>query len=253
MIYDNPKFYELAFSFRDIEAESAFMDRVIRTYSERPVRRLLEIAAGPAPHVGALAERGYAYVGLDKNPNMIAYATRKWETLPNPPQWLLADMASFTLPTPVDFVFVLLGSLYLNSPLALHTHFDSVAASLDRGGLYFLDLCLEFTDPLEGGSSRRAVTERDQVRLDSQFDIRLIDRACNLYEERWRLTVETPDSTRTINTVEQNMALFADDFRAFVDARPDFAFVGWWTDWNLESPIAPGQPLHRPFALVRRV
>ena len=252
MIYDNPEVYELAFSFRDVDAETEFMDRVIRTFSGRPVHSVLEIASGPAPHAGALVERGYAYVGLDNNPKMIAYAETKWRSLDRPPIFVRADMKSFALPTPVDFAYVLLGSLYLNSTADLCSHFDSIANSLLKGGLYFLDLCIEFANPLNSVNSHNAISHRDDLHIDSTFDIRLLDASKNLYEERWQLTVETPEKTQSFETVEQNVALFADDFRVFIASRPDFELVGWWSDWDLHEHISPGCELRRPFALVRR-
>lgn len=252
MIYNHPRVYELAFSFRDIESETAFIDRVIRTFSRRPVRSVLEIASGPAPHAGALTERGYRYIGLDNNPAMIDYARTKWQELTPAPSFVQADMASFALPEPADFMYVLLGSLYLSTADAMQSHLDSVAAALRPGGLYFLDLCIEFSDPLSHGSCRHAVTERDNIRLDSRFDIRLLDPQQNLYEERWRLKIETPEGSHAFETVEQNVALFPDDFATLIGARPEFDLVGWWADWDLDAPITPSSRLYRPFALLRR-
>ena len=78
MLYDYPEYYEVAFSFRDIEVEAAFIRDCIRQYSAIPVRKVFEIACGPAPHAEALTNLGFHYVGMDNNRNMLDYAAYKW-------------------------------------------------------------------------------------------------------------------------------------------------------------------------------
>lgn len=253
MIYNYPEYYELAFSFRDIPSEAAFLRQAMLTHSEISVARVLEIAAGPAPHAGALTESGLHYTGLDNNPNMIDYATRKWHYLSPPPRFLRADMASFTLPEPVDFVFVLLGSLYVNTPERLTSHFDSVAETLRPGGLYLLDLCLEYGDPLVTNVGRHVVSHHRGVTVDSRFDITPLDPTRNLYEERWRLSVEKDGERREFETVEQNTALFPDDFERFIKSHRRFEMVGSWAHWDFGRPIEAGFEPERPFTLIRRI
>ena len=60
MLYDYPQYYEIAFSFRDIEAEASFLDSCIKRFSKMTTRDVFEIACGPAPHAGALTQLGYA-------------------------------------------------------------------------------------------------------------------------------------------------------------------------------------------------
>ena len=50
-VYDNPKYYEIAFSFRDIPSEADFLDKVIARYSKIPVNTFLELASGNSPHL----------------------------------------------------------------------------------------------------------------------------------------------------------------------------------------------------------
>jgi len=253
MLYDHPAYYELAFSFRDVAAETAFLRQAMTTHSGIAVNRVLEIACGPAPHAGPLIASGLDYVGLDKNPAMIAHATDKWGQLPKRLTFVTADMASFRLTEPVEFAFVLLGSLYLNTEERIAGHFDSLAAALAVGGLYFLDLCLEYADPLKGRPERRVVTEHNGVKIDSRFDIELVDADRQLYEERWRLRIEKEGETREFETVEQNVAWYPDEFTRFIEARPDFELVGSWADWDFGSPIIPGVTPDRPFTLLRRI
>ncbi|MCK4526646.1 class I SAM-dependent methyltransferase, partial [candidate division WOR-3 bacterium] len=64
-LYDNPKYYEIAFSFRDIPAEVDVFEKSFKRFSEIPVKSVLELACGNSPHMKELVKRGYQYNGLD--------------------------------------------------------------------------------------------------------------------------------------------------------------------------------------------
>ncbi|MDH3889948.1 MAG: class I SAM-dependent methyltransferase [candidate division Zixibacteria bacterium] len=81
MLYDNPKYYEVAFSFRDIPSEVEFMQRCLKRFSKIGVNSLLEIGCGHAPHAGELIRREFSYTGLDINKNMLNHARSKWQHL----------------------------------------------------------------------------------------------------------------------------------------------------------------------------
>lgn len=143
--YSHPKYYEIAFGFRgDCKSETDFFEECMRRHSTIPVKRVLEIASGPSPHLKELARRGYEYIGVDLNPAMLDYAREKAKSIGAPATFLEADMRDFRLDVPADFAYVTLGSLYVESTEALLSHFHSVAASLRSGGLYVLHWCIEF-------------------------------------------------------------------------------------------------------------
>lgn len=49
-LYANPKYYEIAFSFRDIVKEADVFQKSISMYSKIPVKTVLEIGCGNSPH-----------------------------------------------------------------------------------------------------------------------------------------------------------------------------------------------------------
>ncbi len=255
MLYDYPEYYEVAFSFRDIPQETDFLQSCIRRYSRIPVREVLEIACGPALHAEELVSRGYRYTGLDINRNMLDYAAYKWRQLIPRPTFLQKDMVSFTHDSPFDFAFVLLGSLYLNSLEEMHSHFDSVATVLKPGGLYFLDWCIQFSNPLQYNENNAYSIEKDGIVVDSEFKIRLVDAAQHMYEEVWSVNVNDHGRHRKFEMIERNKAVFPDEFLRFLEKRSDFEFVGWWREWDLSKPIEEGnrENVTRPVILIRRV
>ena len=148
-LYECPTYYDIAFSFRDIATEADVLEESIRQFSLIPVKRVLEIGCGTSPHMEELVKRGYAYTGLDVSRPMLAYSQRKAARIGASVTLVCANMVGFSLETMVDCVYVMLGSLYVKNTIELVSHFDSVARVFRRGGLYFLDWCIQF-DPLSG-------------------------------------------------------------------------------------------------------
>jgi len=251
-LYDYPEYYEVAFSFRDIEKETDFLEACIDKFSFVPVRRVFEIACGPAPHAGALTRRGYHYVGLDRNRHMLDHASYKWQRLGPAAKFVDGDMADFAYDDPVDFAFVMLGSLYLNSLSEMKQHFDCVARILRPGGLYFLDWCIQFSDPLAYQRENAYVQERDGVVVESSFNIRLLDAARQMYEEIWTVNVNDHGRQRRFEMIERNRAVYPQEFLLFVEGQTAFEFVGWWHEWDLSKPIDGATDINRPVALLRR-
>jgi SAM-dependent methyltransferase len=252
VIYDYPKYYEIAFSFRDIPKETAFFETCIDRFSVVKVRRVLEIACGLAPHAGELARLGYGYLGLDNNSNMLDSAKHNWRELDPQPEFINGDMVSFETPNKIDFAYVMLGSLYLNTQAEMHSHFDSIADALHPGGLYLLDWCIQFDDPMNYANNNAVTHERDGIKIESRFDIRLLDKEQQMYEEIWTLDIDDHGKQQQLKRTEHNRAVFPAEFLEFVKSRTDFEFIGWWRDWDLSQPITNNCQIIRPVTLLRR-
>jgi len=252
LIYDFPEQYEAAFAFRDIAAETDFLELCIRQFSDAPTRRILEIACGSAPHAGELVTRGYQFVGVDMNPRMLRYALSKWRDLPRRLRLIKGDLAEFSLDKPVDFAFVMVGSLLLTGEDHLQRHFEAMSRALRPGGLYFLDSCIHFQDPLSLHGDGQYEWSEGETRFKSSCQVRMIDDAQRVYEERWTMDIDRGDRRQRYNMIERNLAIRPEEFREFIAARTDFEFVGWWRDWDLAQPIEDYDDVVRPVAIVRR-
>ncbi len=238
LIYDYPEYYETAFSFRDIVQEANFLKLAIKKFSSVDVKKVLEIASGPAPHAGELVKAGYSYTGLDINQKMIEHAQYKWQEIKDDLDFIKADMKSFSIDhdKKFDFAFVMLGSLYIKNRNDMDSHFDSMAEAMNKGALYFLDSCIQFSDPQKHDKSQYII-EQDGVIINSRFDIKLLDKKRKLYEEVWTLNINDNGNFRKLELKEQNEAILPRAFETFISKRNDFELVGWWVDWNFESPF----------------
>ncbi len=251
-LYDYPVYYETAFSFRDIPQEVKVFDECIKQYSRIPVRRVLELGAGTAPHMEEWARRKIGYVGIDTNENMLDYARRKAEKLRIVPALLRADMRSFSLDGTVDFAYTMLGSLYAKTTEDIDSHFASVARVLTPGGLYFLDWCINFRWADPSNSNQSWSIERGPVKIEVSFRTEVLDRAAQTI--RNMLTASIGDGGKLLKLEAEDVVrtIFPQEFLLLVERSKKFEFLGWWNNWKLEEPIRDATRITRPIVLLRR-
>ncbi len=253
-VYDNPKYYEIAFSFRDIPAETDVFEECFRRFSRVPVKSVLELGCGNSPHMEELVKRGYEYSGLDLNAAMLEYSRQKASRVGAQVKLIHADMIDFSLERTVDFVYVLLGSLSAESTSELITHFDTVAGALNKGGLYLLDWCVQYETPFEaeGGSSWQI--ERGGIKVKTTVSRTAISRVEQTFEET--MVLEVNDHGKELRLVDKGIrrCIYPQEFLLFISGHKDFEFVGWWNNWDLSQPLLEqATKIGRPIALVRRI
>jgi SAM-dependent methyltransferase len=250
-VYKNPKYYEIAFSYRDIPAEVDVLEQAMQQYSHIPVSTVLELGCGPAPHLAELARRKYQYIGLDLSPAMLEYAQNKANAIHACARFVLADMTDFGFVDQVDFAFILLGSLQARSTAELISLFDSVSGVLKPGGLFFLDWCVDFAPRTESGDSWEMVG--GQVKVKTTYQTTLIDPVEQIFEESLILDIEDEGVKKVFRETEMCRKIYPQEFLLFVAARSDFEFVGWWNKWDLTQPLGKTQKISRPITILRRV
>lgn len=252
-VYGNPKYYEIAFSFRDIPAEVDVFEECFKRFSNIPVKSLLELGCGNSPHMEELIRRGYQYGGLDLNKAMLEYSREKALCIGAEVNLIQADMIDFSLETRVDFVYVLLGSLCAKNTSEQVTHFNSVAQVLKKGGLYLLDWCVQDDPPWVSESGGSWVLEREGIQIKTTVSWKAINRVEQTFEET--ISMEVNDHGEKLNIVgkEIKKAIYPQEFLCFVSGLKDFEFVGWWNNWDLGQPLGQANKFDRPIALVRRI
>jgi len=251
-LYDYPDYYEIAFSFRNIAQEAEVFDECIRRYSTIPVRTVLELGSGTAPHMEEWAKRGIAYVGIDTNENMIDYAKRRARDLACSRIFLNADMRNFHLDRAVDFAYTMLGSLYVETVDDIDSHFSSVAEALNPGGLYLLDWCVNFqwADPISTVHSWRI--EKGLVKIDLSFRTEPVDRANQTIRNVLVASIDDNGKNLELESRDIVTTIFPREFKLLVEKSRKFELIGWWNHWNLEEPVEKANRISRPIILLRR-
>lgn len=253
-LYDNPLYYEIAFSFRDIAKEVDVFEECIRQYSQVPVKSILELACGQAPHLGEITKRGYRYTGIDISSKMLDFARKR--ILQNMKAELVeADILDFSLDRKFDFVFILLGSLYVRSSEDIDSHFDCVGRILRKGGLYFLDWCVEFDPVASKNTEDTWVIEHDGIKVKTCVSYEPLSNVEQTFIETISLDVSDKGKRLVFEDKSVRRVIYPGEFLRIIEARKDFEFIGWWNNWDFEYPLRawPSSiPISRPITLIRR-
>lgn len=148
-IYRQAKYYEIAFSFIDAKKQIRLFEKFIIKYSTIKVSRVLDIACGTALQLREFARNGYEAVGLDFSANMLTYLKEVADAENMAVETIQADMNNFKLKKPVDFAYIMMGSIiYTQNNERFLSHLNSVAASLKPGGLYIIEnMAIDWTNP----------------------------------------------------------------------------------------------------------
>jgi len=250
-LYANPKYYEIAFSFRDIAKEADVLQKCISMYSKIPVNTVLEIGCGNSPHINELLERGYYYSGIDLSREMLEFSKSKVKPeLLKKTTFIHADMNKFKLKTKTDFAFIMLGSLYAGNTTELQSHFKCIADSLKSGGLYFLDWCVNFSPLVE--ISESWTSEKGNISVKTKFTIKMINPVEQLYEEHITLNIIDNGKKIRLSSKEIKRAIYPQEFLCIIKSLNLFEFIGWWNDWDLEQELGKTKDINRPIIILRR-
>ncbi len=252
-IYDYPKYYDIAFSFRDYEREAKFLDFCSQNFSSIKTTKILEIGCGHAPHAGELSKLGYKYFGFDINLKILNFARNQWNQIVAPNCFFQKDMISFEFDESFDFIYIMLGSLCTIDNAQIKSHFDSVSKCLNSGGLYFLDYCIQFEDPLKYQNENEYIIEKNGIKIRSRFNIRSLPETENLFEEAWSIDVIDKGIAHSFEMLEKSKAIYPDDFLEFINKREDFEIMGWFSEWNLEKPIHKESEIIRPIVILKKL
>jgi SAM-dependent methyltransferase len=237
-IYKRPLYYEIAFSFFDAKKQVDTFEQVIKKFSRIKVRRFLDIACGPSLQLRELARRGYETVGLDLAPEMLEYLSKKAEKEGKKIETVHADMCSFRLKKKADFAFIMMGSLVVESNERFLNHLDSVASSLRKGGLYFIqNVSVNWTSVPEQSWE----LERDGIKVKTTYSSHWKNILNQIFTEDITLEVNDHGKEMKLKTSDDLKFIFPQEFKALVKLNGRFRFLGWWegneSTWNLDKPL----------------
>jgi len=97
-------YYDLIYSQKDYRAEVSCLIELIRTYSGRHVKSILDLGCGTGGHAFLLAERGYEVTGVDKSDSMLAIAREKGEGSQAQLEFINGDIRNVRLERKFDAV-----------------------------------------------------------------------------------------------------------------------------------------------------
>lgn len=252
-VYKQPLYYEIAFGFIDPKKQVDNFETLIQRFSKIEVNSFLDIACGPSLQLREIARRGYKAVGLDLSSEMLRYLERKAEEERLKIETVEADIAKFKLKNKVDFAFIMMGSLNVESNDAFLSHLDSVAASLNKGGLYFIqNQGLAWTKASEPSWTMK----RDRITVETTCESHFKNLLNQIYTEKLTLKINDNGEEKRFVHKRDLKFIFPQEFKALVKLNGKFEFLGWWQGncnaWYLDKPLEKVKKLNDNMVLLRR-
>jgi len=253
-IYRRPKYYEIAFGSLNVGQQVDTFEKIIEKFSKIKVNRFLDIACGPSKQLIEIARRGYEAVGLDLSTKMLKYLSEKADKEHLSIDTVCADMCDFRLRQRADFAFIMMGSLALGSNSMYLNHLRSVARSLNKGGLYFIQN--KIVDWMDTGNYKWVAKERGtsvRVTLNTYWK----DILRQILSREVVLEVNENGNKKRFKMNEDLKFVFPEEFKLLIKLSGGFDFLGWWegngNTWFLDKPLDKSEALsNNNMVLLRR-
>lgn len=138
--YSRALAYEAAFAYRDVDKEVAVIRRWFALHADRPMRSMLELAAGPGEHARAFSRLGIEAHALDASPAMCKLALRRAREEKVQLDVHRCDMRRFELHRRFDLIVTMLDSVsHLLTIDDMVNHLVAAGRHLNVGGLYIME------------------------------------------------------------------------------------------------------------------
>ncbi len=249
-LYENPYYYDVAFSFRDIGKEVDFFQQCIKKFSKIKVRKVLEIGCGPSPYLFELAKRGYTFTGLDESKKMLEYSVEKAENFGVKMKTIHADMRNFETTYRFDFAFCMLGSIAMESNEDFLSHLASMSKCLKRGSLYLID-AVPCTHGPQLGREEWTV-QRNGLTVNVTWEENPLDLDKQMTLERITVTVKEGEEIKVLREERPNKFLLLQEFLGLIEKNGKFEFIGRYNNFDLNQPLEQATKINRPITILRK-
>ena len=230
-LYNYPKYYEIAFSFRNVSSEVDFFEYLINKYSTVNVKEVMELASGTSPYFEEWNKRGYQYSGLDINVNMVNFVKKKAKKKHIKVKLMKMDMVNFVIDNyRADLVYTLLGSLYVKSNDELFKHLDSVDSVLVSGGLYILTEVVT-TEMINRKADVWTISSGD-VSVKTTYKAKIIDLTSRMQLECLKMEVCDKGKDDVISGEILHRYFKLDELKSLIEKHGKFSLVSEYSNFN---------------------
>lgn len=252
----DPEVHELAFSYRDYEAEVIFIELCWQQYARTENSRVLDIACGTGEHLRQFSLRGYDCGGFDWDARMIEYARGGFAEQELPIKIWEADMRSFDVEGKFGLAINMLTTINLlvtNEDLL--THLQSVSRALEPGGIYFL----EMFHPREYGFPPNIPTsaweiQRDDLYLecDLQHEMEELDPIRQKQKSVMRIDITRGEKVDRYLLARTQRVYLYNELRALVECATDFELIKCFGSFNFERKLDNSRRSWRMIPVLRK-
>jgi SAM-dependent methyltransferase len=228
-IYDQAKYYEIAFSFVNQKKQADLFEKFIKKFSKVKVKAVLDVACGTALQLEEMAKRGYAAIGLDASAKMLDYLESKASEEGLKIETVKADMNKFKLKQKVDFAYIMMGSfVYTKNNQLLLSHLNSVAGCLNSGGLYLIEnLNFNWADP-KFWKPQIWTMRRGKIKVKTTFQLIPKNLVSQIVIQTIKIDVNDAGKKMKFADKDEVKIISPEEFKLLVEKNGKFEFVGFF-------------------------
>lgn len=254
--YSFAKYYDIAFDFKDIPKECDFLKSLFLKHLNRPPTSFIEFGAGPALHCLEMAKDLKSVTAVDLSQDMVDYALSKAEAAKVSITAVCADMVSFKTPQTYDMAALFMDSTaYLLTNAQVIEHLRAVAASLNPGGLYVL----EMNHPKSVFNVSKATVndwemEKDGIKVKIKWGDPhdKFDPITQITEVSVTLEYKDGDKKGVMQDRSPQRCFTATEFAALVSASGVFDIVDYYGGMSLDLPFNNEERSWRMVPVLRK-
>lgn len=235
-IYDQAKYYEIAFSFVDQKKQADLFEEFIKKYSKTKVQTVLDIACGTALQLREMARRGYGAIGLDSNSKMLGYLKNEVLSEGLKIETIKTNMNSFKLKQKVDFAYIMMGSIiYVGSNASFLSHLNSVAASLKSGGLYLIEnIPMSWSDPKFLKTQSWTMKEKN-IKIKTIYKLTPKDSLRQIVSQDFVLDVDDNGAKKKYTNQDYLKIIFPEELKLLIEKNDKFEFLGFFERYHAKK------------------
>jgi 2-polyprenyl-3-methyl-5-hydroxy-6-metoxy-1,4-benzoquinol methylase len=235
-IYDQAKYYEIAFSFIDAKKQGELFEQFAKKYSKIKVKTILDLGCGTALQLREMAKRGYKVIGLDASSQMLKYLNQKALSEGLKIETIKANMNKFNLKQQVDFVYIMMGSIiYVGNNNSFLSHLNSVSDSLKSGGLYLIEnIPMNWADP-KFLKAQTWTMKKNGIKIKTTYKLTAKDTYRQIVSQDFVLDVDDSGVKRKYIDHDELKIIFPEELKLLVEKSGKFEFIGFFERYSIKK------------------
>jgi ubiquinone/menaquinone biosynthesis C-methylase UbiE len=228
-IYNQAKYYEIAFSFIDPQKQGDLFEQFIKKYSKIKVGTVLDIACGTALQLREMSKRKYKTIGMDASPKMLDYLKKVSLQEKVEIETVKADMNDFELKSKIDFAYIMMGSIvYTKNNELFLSHLNSVANCLNTGGLYLIEnLNINWADPMFW-KKQTWTMRQGRIKVKTTFQLTPKDLLSQIVSQTIKLEVDDNGKKLEYTDRDDVKIIFPEEFKLLIEKNGKFEFINFF-------------------------
>ena len=176
-----------------------------------------------------MAKRGYQSIGLDSSSKMLDYLKSESKKEGLKVETIKEDINNFKLKEKVDFAYIMMGSIiYVENNDLFLSHLNSVADSINDGGLYLIEnLAINWADP-SFFKPQRWTMKQDKIKVKTTYQIVPKNPLKQTVTQTLKMEVEDDGKKTEFIDKDDLKIIFPEELKLLLDKNGKFELIGFF-------------------------